>query len=141
MVINLQNNCTEIGGSCKVAGSLECIGDISSTGTVSCQGLNVNNVSVQILINHATSRDNLTFTGHRITITGDSPTIHLKYTNTTNAFIHCNDDKLYFLNENPPFQLAALEPQPSTSNYNSISSIHKPSILPSKTVTPRPLNP
>jgi hypothetical protein len=69
-------------------------------GTLSCQGLNVNNVSIQTLINNATSRNNPTFTGNRVTITGDAPTIHLKDSNNKGGFIHCNLNQMYFLSGN-----------------------------------------
>jgi len=46
-----------------MTGAVTMNGTCNVAGTLSCQGLNVNNVSIQTLINNATSRDNPTFTG------------------------------------------------------------------------------
>ena len=46
-----------------MTGTVTMNGTCNVAGTLSCQGLNVNNVSIQTIINNATSRDNPTFTG------------------------------------------------------------------------------
>jgi|AntAceMinimDraft_1070359.scaffolds.fasta_scaffold12224_2 hypothetical protein len=79
-----------------MTGTVTMNGICNIAGTLSCQDLNVNNVSIQNL----TSRNNPTFTGNRVTITGDAPTIHLKDSNNKGAFIHCNLNQMYFLSGN-----------------------------------------
>jgi cytoskeletal protein CcmA (bactofilin family) len=100
--------------SVRIKGTVTMQDSCSVTGTLSCQDLNVNNVSVQTLINNATSRNNPTFTGNQITITGDSPTIRFKNGTDINAFIHCDQDKLWILSGAPT---STTWDQDSSGNY------------------------
>jgi len=67
-------------------------------GNINCLDIKINNTSIMTTINDLTIGDNPSFDGNQVTIKGATPTLHLRNTVDSSFYIHCNDDKVFFLN-------------------------------------------